>query len=195
MTIQRNDPSAYPFSYPDKPRLTGVSTASLKTPIKKPTVSAARHPGPLSRFQNTPRKNTTKIGGEVDASVIEPYTNKQHHGFLGHSYVGSWVNLGAGTTNSDLKNNYGTIRLWTPRGDEDTGAIKMGCMLGDHVKTGIGLLLKARVVLPFIQLMNQWVSTRQALTSNFWLSNRRSSGYNVFSSISSPPSPSAFTNA
>ncbi|MGH7134720.1 MAG: putative sugar nucleotidyl transferase, partial [Pirellulales bacterium] len=53
--------------------------------------------------------HTTKVGGEVEGSVIEPYTNKQHHGFLGHSYLGSWVNLGAGTCNSDLKNTYGQV--------------------------------------------------------------------------------------
>ena len=55
--------------------------------------------------------HTAKIGGEVEASIIEPYTNKQHHGFLGHSYVGSWVNLGAGTCNSDLKNTYGLVKM------------------------------------------------------------------------------------
>ena len=53
-----------------------------------------------------------KIGGEVEASVIESHTNKQHHGFLGHAYVGSWVNLGAGTSNSDLKNTYGNPAYW-----------------------------------------------------------------------------------
>jgi hypothetical protein len=56
------------------------------------------------------------------------------------------VNLGAETTNSDLKNNYGSIRLWTPAGPLDTGAIKLGCLLGDHVKTGIGLLLNTGTV-------------------------------------------------
>ena len=56
------------------------------------------------------------------------------------------MNLGAETTNSDLKNNYSTIRLWTPEGDTDTGEIKVGCFLGDHVKTGIGLLLNTGTV-------------------------------------------------
>ncbi len=55
--------------------------------------------------------HTTKIGGEVEASIVEPYTNKQHHGFLGHSYLGSWINLGAGTCNSDLKNTYGQVNM------------------------------------------------------------------------------------
>ncbi|MBX6362454.1 MAG: hypothetical protein IRZ00_01190 [Gemmatimonadetes bacterium] len=87
-----------------------------------------------------------KVHGEVDGSVILGYTSKAHDGFLGHSYVGSWVNLGAMTTNSDLKNNYGSVRLWTPHGDEDTGELKLGALLGDHVKTGIGTLINTGTV-------------------------------------------------
>lgn len=82
-----------------------------------------------------------RIRGEFAESVCLSYVNKAHDGHIGHAYLGSWVNLGAMTTNSDLKNNYGTIRLWTPSGEADTGTIKLGCFLGDHVKTGIGLLL------------------------------------------------------
>lgn len=87
-----------------------------------------------------------RIRGEIAESVCLGYTNKQHDGHIGHAYLGRWVNLGAETTNSDLKNNYGTVRLWTPGGEEDTGAIKMGCLLGDHVKTGIGLLLNTGTI-------------------------------------------------
>ena len=81
--------------------------------------------------------HTVKIGGEVEASVIEPYTNKQHHGFLGHSYLGSWINLGAGTCNSDLKNTYGKINI--NYGDEkvSTGMQFLGCVMGDYSKTAI----------------------------------------------------------
>jgi UDP-N-acetylglucosamine diphosphorylase/glucosamine-1-phosphate N-acetyltransferase len=87
-----------------------------------------------------------KIHGEIEESIVLGYSNKAHDGFLGHAYLGKWVNLGALTTNSDLKNNYGTIRLWTPRGDTDTGQIKIGCLLGDHVKTGIGVMLNTGTV-------------------------------------------------
>lgn len=87
-----------------------------------------------------------KLRGELSDTVCLGYTNKQHDGHMGHSYLGRWVNLGAETTNSDLKNNYGTIRMWTPSGDVDTGTIKLGCLLGDHVKTGIGLLLNTGTV-------------------------------------------------
>jgi UDP-N-acetylglucosamine diphosphorylase/glucosamine-1-phosphate N-acetyltransferase len=81
--------------------------------------------------------HTVKIGGEVEASIIEPYTNKQHYGFLGHSYLGSWINLGAGTCNSDLKNTYGTINMDYPFGRVATGRQFVGCIMGDYSKTAI----------------------------------------------------------
>ncbi len=81
--------------------------------------------------------HTTKIGGEVEASVIEPYTNKQHHGFLGHSYLGSWINLGAGTCNSDLKNTYGKINMTYGEKKVSTDMQFLGCVIGDYSKTAI----------------------------------------------------------
>ncbi len=81
--------------------------------------------------------HTTKIGGEVEASIVEPYTNKQHYGFLGHSYLGSWINLGAGTCNSDLKNTYGIVKM-DYRGEQvSTGMQFVGCMMGDYAKSAI----------------------------------------------------------
>jgi UDP-N-acetylglucosamine diphosphorylase / glucose-1-phosphate thymidylyltransferase / UDP-N-acetylgalactosamine diphosphorylase / glucosamine-1-phosphate N-acetyltransferase / galactosamine-1-phosphate N-acetyltransferase len=81
--------------------------------------------------------HTTKIGGEIEASVVEPYTNKQHHGFLGHSYLGSWINLGAGTSNSDLKNTYGSVKM-EYRGEQvPTGMQFVGCFIGDYSKSAI----------------------------------------------------------
>ncbi len=88
-----------------------------------------------------------KVRGELAESVCLGYVNKAHDGHMGHAYLGRWVNLGAETTNSDLKNNYGTIRIYTPGGDIDTGLTKLGCFLGDHVKTGIGLLLNTGTVI------------------------------------------------
>ena len=81
--------------------------------------------------------HTTKIGGEVEGSVIEPYTNKQHHGFLGHSYLGSWVNLGAGTCNSDLKNTYGQVNMDYNGRKTPSGMQFLGVMIGDYAKTAI----------------------------------------------------------
>jgi len=82
-----------------------------------------------------------RVRGEVSSTVLLGYVNKAHEGYLGHAYVGRWVNLGALTTNSDLKNNYGNVRIHMAEGPVDTGLIKVGCFLGDHVKTGIGTLL------------------------------------------------------
>ena len=81
--------------------------------------------------------HTTKIGGEVEGSVIEPYTNKQHHGFLGHSYLGGWVNLGAGTCNSDLKNTYGPVNMEYAGKKTATGMQFVGAIVGDYAKTAI----------------------------------------------------------
>ncbi|HEV3341097.1 MAG TPA: putative sugar nucleotidyl transferase [Pirellulales bacterium] len=81
--------------------------------------------------------HTTKVGGEVEGSVIESYTNKQHHGFLGHSYLGSWVNLGAGTCNSDLKNTYGPVNMDYHGRKVPTGMQFVGAIVGDYAKTAI----------------------------------------------------------
>lgn len=83
-----------------------------------------------------------RIGGEVEESIIHGYSNKYHDGFLGHSYVGEWVNLGALTTNSDLKNDYSSVSVMLDgRQSIDTGSTKVGSLIGDHTKTSIGTLL------------------------------------------------------
>ncbi len=81
--------------------------------------------------------HTSKVGGEVECSSVEPYTNKQHHGFLGHSYVGSWVNLGAGTCNSDLKNTYGQVTMEYNGLRVSTDMQFVGSIIGDYAKTAI----------------------------------------------------------
>jgi UDP-N-acetylglucosamine diphosphorylase/glucosamine-1-phosphate N-acetyltransferase len=86
------------------------------------------------------------IHGEISETVVIGHSNKSHDGFVGHSYLGRWVNLGAGTITSNLKNTYGTVPLWTPEGMRDTGVQKIGTLFGDHVKTGIGLRLTTGTV-------------------------------------------------
>jgi UDP-N-acetylglucosamine diphosphorylase/glucosamine-1-phosphate N-acetyltransferase len=82
-----------------------------------------------------------RVGGEVEASILHGYTNKYHDGFLGHSYLGEWVNLAAGTHNSDLRNDYGEVSVVVRGQSVRTGQSKVGCFLGDHTKTGLGTLL------------------------------------------------------
>jgi UDP-N-acetylglucosamine diphosphorylase/glucosamine-1-phosphate N-acetyltransferase len=90
-----------------------------------------------------------RVGGEIEQSIFQAYSNKYHDGFIGHAYIGEWVNLGALTTNSDLKNNYRTVRVQFPDRLVDTHLTKVGCFLGDHVKTGIGTLLNTGTVVGF----------------------------------------------
>ena len=78
-----------------------------------------------------------KIGGEVNNSIILPWSNKAHGGYLGSSYVGSWVNIGAGTNNSNLKNNYSVVKVTVNGEVIDTGLQFMGLIMGDHSKCGI----------------------------------------------------------
>ncbi len=82
-----------------------------------------------------------RIGGEVEASIVHGQSNKYHEGFLGHAYVGQWVNLGAITSNSDLRNDYGEV--YVPLGGDPvaTGQAKVGCFIGDHTRTGLGSML------------------------------------------------------
>ncbi len=87
-----------------------------------------------------------KVGGEVEGSVFQGWSNKQHDGFLGHSYLGSWVNLGAATDNSDLKNNYGTVRVAIDGRTVDTCSTFVGATIGDHSKTAIGTKLNTGTV-------------------------------------------------
>jgi UDP-N-acetylglucosamine diphosphorylase / glucose-1-phosphate thymidylyltransferase / UDP-N-acetylgalactosamine diphosphorylase / glucosamine-1-phosphate N-acetyltransferase / galactosamine-1-phosphate N-acetyltransferase len=85
-----------------------------------------------------------RVGGEVEESIIHAYSNKYHDGFLGHAYVGEWVNLGALTTNSDLKNDYGNVEISLDgRSKIDTGSVKVGALIGDHTKTSIGSLFNS----------------------------------------------------
>lgn len=111
-----------PYCYLRGPIHLGAGTRVLEQAVLKDSVATG---------------HTVKIGGEVEASIIEPFTNKQHHGFLGHSYLGSWINLGAGTCNSDLKNTYGTVNMEYRGRKVNTGMQFIGAIIGDYAKTAI----------------------------------------------------------
>jgi UDP-N-acetylglucosamine diphosphorylase/glucosamine-1-phosphate N-acetyltransferase len=90
-----------------------------------------------------------KVGGELEESIILGYSNKCHEGFIGHAYLGEWVNLGAMTTNSDLKNIYSPVKVTLNGTEIDTKSLKVGSFIGDHTKTGIGTLFNTGMVIGF----------------------------------------------
>jgi UDP-N-acetylglucosamine diphosphorylase/glucosamine-1-phosphate N-acetyltransferase len=82
-----------------------------------------------------------KVGGEINNSILTANSNKAHDGYLGDSYLGEWVNLGAGTTTSNLKNTYGSIKVRVAGKEVNTGRRNLGSLIGDHSKTAIGTRL------------------------------------------------------
>jgi glucose-1-phosphate thymidylyltransferase len=88
-----------------------------------------------------------RIGGEVENSIVNDFSNKHHEGFLGHSYVGQWVNIGALSTTSDLKNNYGVVKLTQNESQISTGTIKFGSIISDFVKIGIGTMINTGTII------------------------------------------------
>lgn len=87
-----------------------------------------------------------KVGGEVEATIFQGYANKQHGGFLGHSYIGAWANLGADTNTSNLKNNYGPVRVTVGGEQIDTGLQFVGLIMGDHSKSAINSMFNTGTV-------------------------------------------------
>jgi UDP-N-acetylglucosamine diphosphorylase / glucose-1-phosphate thymidylyltransferase / UDP-N-acetylgalactosamine diphosphorylase / glucosamine-1-phosphate N-acetyltransferase / galactosamine-1-phosphate N-acetyltransferase len=124
----------YPHSYIQGPAWIGNGT--LIQPGA--TVHAGTTIGPRS-----------KIGGEIEASIVQGLSNKQHDGFLGHSYVGSWVNIAADCINSDLKNTYGRIRVPINGRDVETGEMFVGMFVGDYSKAGINVSFPTGAVIGF----------------------------------------------
>jgi len=108
-------------------RITGPAYIGDKTIVASGLVRKGCHIG-----------NACRVGGELDATILHGYTNKYHTGYIGHSYVGEWVNMGAVTTNSDLKNTYGTVKATVKGKETNTRCVKIGCFISDHAKTSIG---------------------------------------------------------
>jgi len=110
-------------------RLEGPCYVGPGTQLKAALVHAGTTLGPECR-----------VGGEVESSIVQGYSNKAHEGFLGHSYLGEWVNLGAGTQTSDLRNDYGKVAVTVSGQRVETGLLKVGSFIGDHTKTSIDTL-------------------------------------------------------
>jgi UDP-N-acetylglucosamine diphosphorylase/glucosamine-1-phosphate N-acetyltransferase len=93
----------------------------------------------------------SRVGGEVNNSVIQGYSNKAHDGFLGNSVIGEWCNIGADSNNSNLKNNYDEVKLWSYAAKRfvPTGSIFCGLMMGDHAKCGINTMFNTGSVVGY----------------------------------------------
>jgi UDP-N-acetylglucosamine diphosphorylase/glucosamine-1-phosphate N-acetyltransferase len=85
-------------------------------------------------------------GGEIKNSVFFAYSNKAHDGYIGDSVIGEWCNLGAGTTNSNIKNNASNVKVWTPKGEMNAGQ-KCGVFMGDYSKTSINTSINTGTVM------------------------------------------------
>lgn len=134
-------------------RLEGPCHIGPETQVFRALIRGGTTIGPLCR-----------VGGEIEESIVHGFANKYHEGFLGHSYVCPWVNLGAMTTNSDLKNDYSEVRVPVNGTSISSGATKVGCFLGDHVKTGLDSMFNTgasigpfAMVLPAGRLLPKYV--------------------------------------
>lgn len=99
-------------------------------------IGSGAHVKQFSVIESSYIGTSCRVAGEIEHSIISDYTNKAHTGFVGHSYVGEWVNLGAMTTTSDLKMTYGNVKM----SGTDTGLNKIGAFVADMAKTSIGTL-------------------------------------------------------
>lgn len=98
----------------------------------------------------------SKLSGEIEETILQGYSNKQHFGFIGHSYIGEWVNLGAGTTNSDLKNNYSLVRVNLMEEEYQTEMQFLGLIMGDHCKTAINTSINTGTIIePFCNIFGR----------------------------------------
>jgi UDP-N-acetylglucosamine diphosphorylase/glucosamine-1-phosphate N-acetyltransferase len=112
-----------------------IYQSSIKGPVHVGEYTEVK---PFSIISNSYIGNNCRIAGEIDSSIILDYSNKSHLGYLGHCYVGEWVNLGANTITSDLKMTYGTISMKVGNNKKDTNSMKLGSFFGDMSKTSIG---------------------------------------------------------
>ncbi len=97
-------------------------------------------------YSNVCIGRSSKAGGEIEDSVMEPFANKQHDGFLGHSYIASWCNLGAGTNTSDLRNDYKKVKLHIDGIETPTGMQFLGLLMGEHSKAAINTMFNTGTI-------------------------------------------------
>jgi len=130
-------------------------------------------------YENTSIGPFCKIGGEIEGSIIQGYSNKQHDGFLGHSYIGEWVNIGAGTNNSDLKNTYKPVAVWfyPSRSKINTNNMFVGTFIGDHSKIGINSTINTGSLIGYGASINGGTFINSLVKSFTWDSQRKITKY------------------
>lgn len=163
------DVVVFPYTRIEGPNATGKATQLFGANVRTGTAI-----GPVCR-----------VGGEVEDSIIHAYSNKYHDGFLGHAYVCEWVNLGALTTNSDLKNDYGSVSLYIKGELMDSKDNKVGCFVGDHTKTSIGTFLNTGTIAGIMSnLVGSGGVLPKYIPSFVWfLNNRFFKGYGLRSMV------------
>ena len=119
-----------PDAYVATSRIVGPAYIGGRTEVKQFTIIESSYVG-----------HNCRVAGEIEHSIISDHTNKAHAGFVGHSYVGEWVNVGAMTTTSDLKMTYGNIKISSGKTKINTGQNKIGSFIADMAKTSIGTLI------------------------------------------------------
>jgi len=97
-------------------------------------------------YENVSIGDVCKVGGEIEDTIIMSYSNKQHDGFIGHAYLGNWINLGADTNCSDLRNNYGFVKTYVRGELINTKTQFLGLIMGDHSKSGINTMFNTGTV-------------------------------------------------
>jgi len=130
-------------------------------------------------YENTSIGPVCKVGGEISGSIFHSYSNKGHDGFVGDSLIGQWCNLGADTNTSNLKNNYGTVKVTHPLTGEktDTGKQFLGTIMGDHTKTGINAMLNTGTVCGVSCNLIAGSYHPVSVPSFRWVTDRESVGY------------------
>lgn len=115
-----------------------------------------------------------RIAGEVSNSIVSSYTNKSHYGYLGDSFLGSWVNFGAGTTTSNLKNTYGEVKMKIGGKEYATGRRNLGSIVGDHSKTAIGTRLNTGTYVGFCsQVAGAGLTPKFIPSFSFWTTGKQ----------------------
>ena len=148
----------YPFSRIEGPACIGKDSQIFGAKVRENTAI-----GPACR-----------VGGEVEESIMHGYSNKFHDGFLGHSYICEWVNLGALTTNSDIKNDYSQVQVYVKGELTDTNQLKVGCFVGDHTKTSIGSFLNTGSVFGVMSnIMSSGGVLPKFIPSFCWFANNK----------------------